>query len=80
MDFIEHLPSSSSYTSILVVVDRLSKQGIFILTYDTISSPDLVKLFVSQVFSKHGVPSHQPLTEVQSLPPISFTLLEKPLA
>ena len=58
MDFIEHLSSSSSYTSILVVVDWLSKQGIFILTYDTISSPDLVKLFISQVFSKHGVPSH----------------------
>ena len=58
MDFIKYLPSSSSYTSILVVVDQLSKQGIFIPTYDTISSPDLAKLFISQVFSKHGVPSH----------------------
>ena len=28
------------------------------MTYDTISSPDLAKLFISQVFSKHGVPSH----------------------
>ena len=58
MDFIEHLPSSSGYTSILAVVDRLSKQGIFIPTYDTISSPHLAKLFISQVFSKDRVPSH----------------------
>ena len=58
MDFIKHLPSYSGYTFILVVVDQLSKQGIFIPTYDTISSPNLVKLFISQVFSKHRVPSY----------------------
>src|SRR3984957_12229420 len=38
IDFIEHLPSSSGYTSILVVVDRLTKQAIFIPTHDTITS------------------------------------------
>ena len=58
MDFIEQLPSSDGFTSILVVVDRLSKQGIFIPTYDTITSPELAKLFVAHVFSKHGVPTH----------------------
>jgi hypothetical protein len=58
MDFIKKLPSSSGYTSILVVVDRLTKQGIFIPTYDTITSAELAKLFVLHVFSKHGVPSH----------------------
>src|SRR6201981_2450557 len=58
MDFIEHLPPSSSFTSILVVVDCLSKQCIFIPTYDTIDSPGLAKLFLLHVFSKHGVPSH----------------------
>ena len=58
MDFIEQLPSSNGFTSILVVVDRLLKQGIFILTYDTITSPELAKLFVAHVFSKHRVPSH----------------------
>ena len=58
MDFIEQLPSSDGFTSILVVVDRLSKQGIFIPTYDTITSPELAKLFVAHMFSKHGVPSH----------------------
>ena len=58
MDFIEQLPSSNGFTSILVVVDHLSKQGIFILTYDTITSPELAKLFIAHVFSKHRVPSH----------------------
>src|SRR5277367_4646031 len=58
MDFIEHLPLSSGFTSILVVVDRLTKQGIFIPTHDTITSAELAQLFVLHVFSKHGVPSH----------------------
>jgi hypothetical protein len=58
MDFIEHLPPSLGFTAILVIVDRLSKQDIFIPTYDTITSAQLAKLFVLHVFSKHGVPSH----------------------
>ncbi|KIM63086.1 hypothetical protein SCLCIDRAFT_59137, partial [Scleroderma citrinum Foug A] len=58
MDFIEQLPSSDGFTSILIVVDHLSKQGIFIPTHNTITSPELAKLFVAHVFSKHGVPSH----------------------
>ena len=58
MDFIEQLPNSSGFTAILVIIDRLSKQGIFIPTYDTITSPDLAQLFLLHVFSKHGVPSH----------------------
>jgi len=58
MDFIEKLPSSSSFDTILVIVDRLSKQAIFIPTHDTITSVELVCFFVIHVFSKHGVPSH----------------------
>ena len=58
MDFIEQLPSSSGYTVILVIVDRLSKQAVFIPTHDTITSAELAKLFVLHVFSKHGVPNH----------------------
>ena len=58
MDFIEKLPPSSGFDTILVIVDRLSKQSIFIPTHDTITSTELAKLFVIHVFSKHGVPSH----------------------
>jgi len=57
MDFIKQLPESLGYTAILVIVCRLSKQGIFIPTHDTITLADLTKLFVLHVFSKHGVPS-----------------------
>lgn len=58
MDFIEHLPPSLGFTAILVIVDRLTKQSLFIPTHDTCTSLDLAKLFVLHVFSKHGVPSH----------------------
>ena len=58
MDFIEKLPMSDGSNTILVIVDRLTKQSIFIPTIDTITSLMLAKLFVLHVFSKHGVPSH----------------------
>ena len=58
MDLIEQLPDSNGFTAILVIVDRASKQSIFIPTYDTLTSEQLSGLFVLHVFSKHGVPSH----------------------
>jgi Integrase zinc binding domain/Integrase core domain len=58
MDFIEQLPDSEGFTAILVVVDRFTKQGLFIPTHNTITSTQLAKLFIIHVFSKHGVPSH----------------------
>ena len=58
MDFIEHLPDSSGHTVLLVVIDWLSKQRIFIPTMDDITAPKLAKLFVIHVFSKHRVPVH----------------------
>ena len=58
MDFIEKLPTSSGFDTILVIVDRLTKQSIFIPMVDTINAQLLAKLFVLHVFSKHGVPLH----------------------
>jgi len=58
MDFIEKLPSSSEFDTILVIVDWLTKQMIFISAHDTIMSADLAHLFVLHVFSKHSIPSH----------------------
>jgi len=58
MDFIKQLLSSSGFTAILVVIDQLSKQAIFIPTHNTITSPKLAQLFLLHVFTKHGVPTH----------------------
>src|SRR5260370_28729200 len=58
MDFIEHLLAADSFTAILVIVDHLTKQSLFIPTHDTINSPQLAQLFLTHIFSKHGVTSH----------------------
>ena len=58
MDFIEKLPSSSGFDTILVIVNWLTKQAIFIPAHNTITSVDLACLFILHVFSKHGVPSY----------------------
>jgi len=53
MDLIKKLPFSSEYNTILVIVNQLSKQAIFILTVDTITLHKL--LFVIHIFSKNSV-------------------------
>jgi hypothetical protein len=58
MDFIEQLPPSLGFTAILVVVDRFTKQAIFIPTTDDIDTMGLAQLFIKNIFTKHGVPSH----------------------
>src|SRR5882724_12506021 len=58
MDLIEKHPPPSSYTLIVVIVDHLSKQSLFIPTHNTITSPQLAQLFNLHIFSKHGFPSH----------------------
>jgi len=58
MDFIKKLSSSFSFDTILVIVDCLLKQAIFIPTHDAITLAELACLFVVHVFSKHGVLSH----------------------
>ena len=49
MDFIEQLPPLEGFTAILVIIDRLSKQALFIPTHDTITSTKLAKLFLLHV-------------------------------
>jgi hypothetical protein len=56
MDYIEQLPESNGYNSILVIVDRITKQAIFIPCYGTEKAIDLAKHYLKHVFSKHGVP------------------------
>src|SRR5258707_3706833 len=58
MDFIEQLPASENFSAILVVINCLTKQAIFIPSHDTVNTPQVAQLFLTHVFSKHGVPSH----------------------
>lgn len=57
MDFIEGLPESGSFDSILVVVDWLTKMALFIPTTKDLDTEGLVRLFIDQVFSKYGAPA-----------------------
>src|SRR5258705_12801729 len=58
MDFIEQLPASKNFSAILVVVDHLMKQAIFIPSHDTMNAPQVAQLFLTHIFSKHTVPLH----------------------
>src|SRR5258705_4652261 len=58
MDFIEQLPMSEGFTAILVIVDRLTKQSLFIPIHDTVDAPQLAQLFLTHIFLKHGAPGH----------------------
>jgi len=58
MNFIEQLPPSGGYTDILLVVDRLTKQALFIPTIRSLDATMLAELFIKHIFSKHGVPSY----------------------
>jgi hypothetical protein len=58
MDFIKQLPVLNGYTTILVIVDCLSKESIFIPTTNNATAIDVADYFVTHVFSKHGIPLH----------------------
>ena len=58
MDFIEQLPPSFGYTSILVIVDRLTKQALFLPMTDEVTSEGMAQLYFQNIFLKHSVPTH----------------------
>jgi len=58
MDVIAGLPLSKQFNCVLTVVDRFSKQAIFIPCDKHLDSPELAWLFITHIFSKHGVPAH----------------------
>lgn len=63
MDLIEFLPPSKGtnctepYNSILVIVDRLTKMAKFIPTDTNLTAPELARLYLTHVFSQHGLPT-----------------------
>jgi Integrase zinc binding domain len=56
MDFITGLPLSSSSDSILIIVDRFTKMGLFIPTVVTLTTEGLADLVITWVVAKHGTP------------------------
>src|SRR5258708_17276265 len=58
MDFIEQLPDSEGFSAILVIVNCLTKQVIFIPSHNMVNAPQVAWLFLIHVFSKHRVPVH----------------------
>src|SRR5258705_7596189 len=58
MDFIEQLPDSKGFSAILVIVNCLTKQVIFIPSHNMANAPQVAWLFLIHIFSKHGVPAH----------------------
>ncbi|CAH9076384.1 unnamed protein product [Cuscuta epithymum] len=56
MDFITCLPKSKGHTSILVVVDRLSKYGHFIALKAPITARSVAETFAQEIVRLHGIP------------------------
>lgn len=56
MDFIEGLPNSHGYTSIMAVVDRLTKYAHFMGLKHPFTSTDVAVVFLNHIHKLHGLP------------------------
>ena len=57
MDFITGFPRTSKlHDSIMVVVDKLTKDAHFILVKTTHKAADVVDIFIKEVAQLHGIP------------------------
>ena len=55
-DFIVKLPLSNGFDSILVVVDRFSRQAHFIPCLESTNAEELAEIFVRDIWKHHGLP------------------------
>ena len=56
MDFIPELPESAGFDNILVIVDKLTKYGIFIPCSTHLTEVDTARLVFDHVITKFGIP------------------------
>ncbi len=56
MDFIPELPLSNGFDNILVIVDKLTKYGIFIPTKTNINEEETAQLIFKHVICQYGLP------------------------
>lgn len=56
LDFIEGLPKSSNYNSILVVVDKFSKYAHFIKLKHPFTALKVAQVYMENVYKLHGMP------------------------
>lgn len=56
MDFIEKLPKSEGYDTILVVVDRFSKYAHFLALKHPFTASQVAQILLDQVVKLHGLP------------------------
>lgn len=62
MDFITCLPSSKGKSTIMTIVDRLSKYGHFVPLTSTFTTHKVVEAFVTQIIRLHS-PPHSIVTD-----------------
>lgn len=56
LDFVDRLPSSEGKTTVLVVMDRLSKYSHFIAVKHSYTATQVAQIVSSNVFKLHGLP------------------------
>jgi hypothetical protein len=57
MDFIEGLPKSKKYDSILVVVDKFTKYAHFVPLSHPFTALQVAQVFVDNIYKLHGLPT-----------------------
>jgi len=57
MDFIEGLPKSKTYDTILVVIDKLTKYAHFICLSHPYTAITVAQAFLANIYKLHGMPT-----------------------